>query len=92
MDVYDLIIALMSFAPGIGPPIIAACIAVGTLVGAVSAGLGAARVFVKLTFWTKKDDEFVERFEKRFKKVTEGRLKPLFVIIDRLSVLKNTVR
>ena len=92
MDVYDLIIALMGFFPGIGPALIAVAATLGTVVAAVSAGLGAARVLVKLTFWTKADDVLLAKFEAWHERITNGPLAPLFKVMDRLSLLKDTVK
>jgi len=91
MDVYDLIILLMSWFPGIGPAVIAASVGLTALMAAVSSGLAGARIIVKLTFWTTKDDELLAKFEKKYKEITEGPLRPLFVVIDRLAILNRNI-
>jgi hypothetical protein len=50
-----------------------------------------AKVVVKLTFWTNVDDDMLIVAKNRYKKLTEGPLAPLIKLIDRFSVLKDTV-
>lgn len=89
MELYDLVLLIMSFFPGIGPAIVGFCVVFTTLLAAVNAGLGIARTIVKLTFWTRKDDELLRRFEAWHERITNGPFAPLFEVIDRLSLLKN---
>lgn len=89
MDIYDLILLIISIFPGIGPPIIAVASAIGMLVAAATTGVAFGRIVAKLTFWTSKDDEMLERFEAYLDTLKHGRFKPILIILDRLSVLED---
>ncbi|MCK5604901.1 hypothetical protein KAR91_23625 [Candidatus Pacearchaeota archaeon] len=92
MDTYDLITSLMNLFPATVPAIIVLCAFVTALTTLSTAFISFARAVVKFTFWTKRDDLALAQFEMRFHKIVQGPLKPIFSIMDRLSVLKDTVR
>lgn len=91
MDVYDLIILFMGYFPTTAPIILGTGAAVTAVVAFSTTFIGGARIVVKLTFWTSNDDDVLAQIEDKYTELTQGPLKPIFKLFDRLSVLKDTV-
>ena len=92
IDLYDVVLLVLKWFPSLGPHLISLGVILAALVAICTTGIGTARIIVKLTFWTGKDDEALTNLEAFYYRVSTGPLKPLFTLIDRLSLLHDIER